>query len=168
MRSDPTDSSDDRGAIRVTDVFEGDALVDASGGVLTCAGGRLRFDDRDGDRLTIPHADVERVRVDVDKSVAGFRTIGNTFGAVGLLMLFVFVQVLRASAPLISVVGVGSGASAVLGLYGAVWFRRMEEGERAVLRVDWGDGSRSTFITGDDGGAFGRIEDRLAPAAVRE
>ena len=162
MSSDVTDLLGDRRTIRVTDVFEGDALLDAEGGELVCSEDALRFDDREGERLTIPHGDVERVRVDVDRSVAGFRVIGNAFGVVGLLMLYVFVQLFRTSAPLVSVVGVGSAASAALGFYGAVWFRRMEVGERAVLRVDRGDGSRSTFITGDDDGTFDRIEERLS------
>lgn len=162
MSRDTTGAPRDQRAIRVTDVFEGDALLDADGGELTCTADALRFEGRDGERLAIPLGDVADVRVDVDKSVSGFEIIGNAFGVVAALMAFVFVQVLRTSAPLVSVVGVGSSASAVLGFYGALWLRRMEVGERTVLQVDCDDGGRAVFITQNDDGAFERIEGRVA------
>lgn len=152
----------DQQTIRVTNVFEGDALLDADGGELACTADALRFDGRDGEQLAIPHGEITGVRVDVDASVAGFRTIGNAFGLAAVLMAFVFVRALLSGAPLVSVVGVGSSASAILGCYGAIWFRRLEVGERTVLQVDHGEGSRTEFIARDDDGAFDRISERVA------
>lgn len=153
--------SRDEALIRVTNVFEGDALLDVDGGELTCTVDALRF-EHDGERLSIPHTEIAETRVDLDKSVSGFKFIGNAFGVVAALMVYVFVEfVVIGGGSLASVIGGGSGVSAVLGFYGAVWIRRMEVGERVVLQVDCADGSRSVFITPDDGAEFDRIASRI-------
>lgn len=145
--------------IEVSGVFEGDALLDGDGSELICTSDEIRFARED---IVIPHSEIETTRVDVDKSVAGFTVIAGAFGFVGLLMVYVFVQfVVFGGGPVVSVVGAGSGASAILSVYGFFWIRRLDEGERVVLQVDCSDGSRSVFITDDDNGAYAEIESRI-------
>lgn len=146
--------------IRVTGVHEGDAIIGDGGETLVCTADAVRFDAGD---LVIPHYEIEHTRVDVDKSVAGFTTIAAAFGVVALLMGYVFTRfVVVGGGSVVSVVGGGSGLSAILSVYGCVWIRRLEVGERTVLQVDYGDESRAVFITdGDDDGLFTEIESRV-------
>lgn len=155
-----TKSSAEPDSLRVTQVFEGDALLNGDGDELICTSNELRFD---ADNLVIPHMEIESTRVDVDKSVAGFTMIAVAFGVVGLLMGYVFTEfVIVGGGPLMSVVGGGSGLSAVLSVYGCVWIRQLEVGERMVLQVNYSDESRAVFITDDDNdGLFTEIESRI-------
>jgi len=146
--------------IRVTDVHEGDAPLDADGAELVCTDETVGLP---AEGISIPNDDIESTRVDVDKSVAGFTVIAGAFGVVGLLMGYVFVQfVILGGGPFLSVVGAGSGLSSVLSVFGFFWIRRLEVGERKVLQVDCVDGSRFVFITDDDNGSFEEIESRVA------
>lgn len=148
--------------IRATGVHEGDAIIGDDGDELVCTSDTLRFHGEQ-DRISIPHAEIDNTRVDVDKSVTGFTTIAVAFGVVALLMGYVFTQfVIVGGGSVMSVVGGGSGLSAVLSVYGCVWIRRLEVGERMVLQVDYGDESRAVFITDDDDDeVFSEIESRI-------
>ena len=149
--------------ILVTDVYEGDFLLDdeSNGNELRCTGDTVRFDGPEG-VISIPHGGIANVRVDTDRSVAGFTVIGNLFGVASLLMVVAFARTVLSPAPVLSVVGLGSLLAAPLAAYGAVWMRRLEGGERRVLQIDRRDGARTVFVTQEADGAFERIRERIA------
>ncbi|WP_020221704.1 hypothetical protein [Halarchaeum acidiphilum] len=147
--------------IRVSGMFKDEALLGETDGELVCADGTLRYRGPDAS-VEIPHTTVTGVRVDQDKSVAGFRSIAGVFAVVTLLMAYVFVQyVIVHGGGLFSVIGLGSGLSAVLSALGTPWMYRLDDGERTVLQLDRKDGERVRFITAEDTDAFGEIERRI-------
>lgn len=150
-------------AIRVPDVYERDALLGADGGAeLVCTRDAVRFDAGEAS-IRLAHDEVENVRVDVDRSVAGFTRIGNVFGFASLLLAVAVARmVLTPGLPSGAVLGAGV-VVAPLSAYAAVWMRRLEVGERRVLQLDSADGGRTVFVTGDAGGKFEAIRARIAP-----
>jgi hypothetical protein len=150
--------------IRVPDVYEGDALLDdESGDELRCTGDAVQYGAPDHE-LTVPYGEVTNVRVDIDRSGAGFTVIGNLFGIASVLLVAAFVRTVPGPGSVFSVVGVASLLAVPLSAYGAAWMRRLEVGERDVLQLDCDDGSRFVFITTDASGAFERIESRITAA----
>lgn len=146
--------------IRITDVFEGDALLDETGHELRCTDEAVRF-VAPGSDITIPHGEITDVRVDTDKSVAGFTAISTLFAVASGLLVVVFVRTILSPTPTASIVGLGALLAAPLSAFGAVWMRRLEVGERRVLQLDRTDGSRTVFITEQSDGAFELMEARI-------
>jgi len=146
----------------VPGVYERDALLGGDGGSeLVCTAEAVRFDAREGS-IRLPLDDVTDVRVDTDRSVAGFRRIGNAFAFASLLLAAALVQmVVSPGLPSGAVLGAGL-LGAPLSAGAAVWMRRLEVGERRVLRLNHADGDRAVFVTEDANGKFEAIAARVA------
>ena len=150
-----------KGEMRVSGVDIGEGLLGETESELVCTEDELQYEGEE-QSLTITHEDVSEATTEIDQSVAGFSMIGVGFGVTGFLMLFVFVQaVVLGDAPVLSIVGAGSGASGVLSLVGAVWMRQLEVGERLVLRLTLEDGQTRRFIADENHDELSKIEQRI-------
>lgn len=151
----------ERDGIYVSNVFVGEALLEERDTLLVCANGKLHYYGVD-DSFTLAHDSVVDTRVDRDASVAGFWMIAWVFAGVAVLMAYLFTDVVvLGDGGMLSVIGLGSAASAVLSVASAIWFYQLDAGERVVLQLDCEDGDRVRFITTADTDAFTAIERRI-------
>jgi len=147
--------------LRVSGIFEGEAVLGETDGELVCADGTLRYRGPGGP-VEVPGAAVNATRVDRDRSATGFRTVAGAFALAALLMGSLFADhAVVGGGQLFSVVGLGSGLSAALSAAAVPWLYRLDAGERTVLHLERENGEPLRFVAPGECDALREVGRRM-------